>query len=103
MSGRAEGPTPSNFPDFLRFDAFSGMIMRICAPRRLLSSVLAAGFVFLLRCPVGAETDEFRRVQLCGERMYGTSIQFRFSYSICLIEKVTLISQSTASESKQSI
>jgi hypothetical protein len=61
MAGSAEGPLPSNFPDFLRVDALSGRVMRFCALRRALSCVFAAGVVFLLGCPVGAETDLFIR------------------------------------------
>ena len=61
MSGSAEGPLPSNFPDFLRVDALSGRVMRVCALRRALSCVFAAGVVFLLGCPVGAETDSLMR------------------------------------------
>jgi hypothetical protein len=54
VSGRGEALFPSNVIDVLRAGA-------LCALRRLLSNVLAAGFVFLLCCPVGAETDEFMR------------------------------------------
>jgi hypothetical protein len=54
MSGRA-------FPDFLRVDALSGRVMRVCALRRSLSCAFAAGVVFLLGCPVGAETDLLMR------------------------------------------
>ena len=54
LSGRGEALFPSNLTDVLRAGA-------LCALRRLLSSVFAAGFVFLLACPVGAETDAFMR------------------------------------------
>jgi hypothetical protein len=61
MSGSAEGPLPSNFPDFLRVDALSRRVMRLCALRRALSCVFAAGVVFLLGCPVSGETDSLMR------------------------------------------
>jgi hypothetical protein len=61
VAGSAEGHLPSNFPDFLRVDALSGRVMRFCALRRALSCVFAVGAVFLLGCPVGAETDLFIR------------------------------------------
>jgi len=54
LSGRGEALFPSNLIDVLRAGAR-------CTLRRLLSSVLAAGFVFLLGWPIGAETDEFMR------------------------------------------
>ena len=54
MSGRGEALFPSNVIDVLRAGA-------LCALRRLLSSVFAAGFVLLLGWPVGAETDVFMR------------------------------------------
>ena len=54
LSGRGEALFPSNLTDVLRAGA-------LCALRRLQSSVFAAGFVFLLACPVGAETDAFMR------------------------------------------
>ena len=54
LSGHTEALFPSSLTDVLRAGAR-------CALGRLLSSVLAAGFVFLLGCPVGAETDEFLR------------------------------------------
>ena len=61
MAGSAEGPLPSNLPDFLRVDALSRRVTRLCALRRALSCVFAAGVVFLLGFPVGAETDSLMR------------------------------------------
>ena len=61
MSGSAERPLPSNFPNFLCVDALSGRVMRVCALRRALGCAFAAGVVFLLGCPVGAETDSLLR------------------------------------------
>jgi hypothetical protein len=54
LPGRGEALFQSNLTDVLRAGA-------LCALRRLLSSVFAAGFVLLLGWPVGAETDVFMR------------------------------------------
>jgi hypothetical protein len=61
MSGRAEAPLPSNLPDVLGSAALSCKMIRLCALRRSLSCVLAAGIVCLLGGPVCAETDLLMR------------------------------------------